>query len=113
MKVIVVDDELAIRKFLSRLLSVEGWTVVTAASPDEFLKRIEVESFDLALIDVNLGTEDGIQLARRVHLSHTNLKLILMSGRWDNDDEVRESGFGEMLHKPFDFFQLKQLMNEP
>ncbi len=112
MNILVVDDDIAIRNFLSRRLSKEGWKVATVVNSDECLNKIQTDGFDWAIIDVNLGSENGIDLAKQVRVSKPNLKLILMSGQLDNMDKVREAGFGEMLLKPFEFSQLRTLMGD-
>lgn len=76
-KLLVVDDEANIRLLYAQELSDEGYQVVTAASPMEAVERLEAESFDLAVIDIKLKNESGIDLLQRIVKERHSLPVIL------------------------------------
>ena len=61
-RILVVDDELSMREFLSILLEREGYNVTVAASAQEALRIMESALFDLVLSDVNMPGLSGIEL---------------------------------------------------
>ena len=82
---LIVDDGEEFLASAARLLSVQGVTVVgRASSGDEALRLAEALSPDVALVDVELGDEDGIDLARRLVLAGSSATVILISVRGRN-----------------------------
>ena len=82
MKVLVVDDDPAIRKWVAALLEEQGYAVVTAGSGLEamHLARCQTYSFDLVLSDYVMADMDGLSLAAALRISMPALPVILMSG---------------------------------
>lgn len=109
-RILVVDDEAGMRIFLSRLLSRNGFDVESADSGERALELFAPGKFDAALIDVELGSLDGIELARRLREKEPKLKLILMSGSPVNEPRVKEAGFGSFLMKPFQTEEILSLL---
>jgi two-component system, NarL family, nitrate/nitrite response regulator NarL len=79
---LIVDDSEEFLVSAARLLSLQGVTVVgRASSGDEALRLAEALSPDVALVDVELGNEDGIDLARRLASAGSSATVILISVR--------------------------------
>lgn len=76
-KLLVVDDEANIRLLYAQELSDEGYDVVTAASALEAAEKLEADSFDLAVIDIKLKNESGIELLQRIVRERGTLPVIL------------------------------------
>lgn len=76
-KLLVVDDEANIRLLYSQELSDEGYDVVTAGSALEAVERLQGESFDLAVIDIKLRNESGIELLQRIVRERHPIPVIL------------------------------------
>lgn len=76
-KLLVVDDEANIRLLYAQELSDEGYSVVTAASALEAVEKLQAESFDLAVIDIKLKNESGIDLLQRIVKERHALPVIL------------------------------------
>jgi len=76
-KLLVVDDEANIRLLYAQELSDEGYQVVTAASALEAVEKLEAEGFDLAVIDIKLKNESGIELLQRIVKERHTLPVIL------------------------------------
>lgn len=100
-KILVVDDERSIRLVLERLLKSEGYDVVTAESGE---KAIELtESFDLALLDINLGYgPSGIDVLEHLHTNHPDTVVILLTGQAALETAVAalRRGAHDYLFKP-------------
>lgn len=76
-KLLVVDDEANIRLLYAAELSDEGYEVVTAGSALEAVEKLESESFDLAVIDIKLKNESGIELLQRIVKERHTVPVIL------------------------------------
>jgi two-component system, NarL family, nitrate/nitrite response regulator NarL len=99
---LIVDDSQKFLTSATRLLSVQGVRIVgRASSADEALRLAEALSPDVALVDVELGNEDGIALARRLTTGGSSTIVILISVR-DHDELIEEiagSGAAGFLRK--------------
>jgi PAS domain S-box-containing protein len=99
--VLVVDDEFDLRKIIREWLESAGYRVVLAGSPEEALRQLQTERFDLMLTDVVMpGPMDGAALARAVLERYPGMRVLLMSGYADDAlDGVKEEW--TVLEKPF------------
>jgi CheY-like chemotaxis protein len=78
-RILIVDDDEAIRKLLGDLLSLEGYYVQTAGSGSEAREICAAQPFDLVLADVTMPRMDGHSLARRLAVNHPSTQMALMS----------------------------------
>jgi DNA-binding response OmpR family regulator len=65
-RILIVDDELAIRLFIGEELSQAGYEVLTAASGEEALRTLQTEAVDLVLLDLMMGGIDGLEVMRHI-----------------------------------------------
>jgi DNA-binding response OmpR family regulator len=97
-----VDDEPAICSILRSGLEAEGYEVSQAGNKAELLRCLETASIDLITLDLDLGGENGLQLAREVRAQH-NIPIIMITGKSDVFDRVAglEHGADDYIVKPF------------
>ncbi|MBJ6727069.1 response regulator [Geomesophilobacter sediminis] len=76
-KLLVVDDESNIRLLYAQELSDEGYEVVTAASAVDAVEKLQAETFDLAVLDIKLKNESGIDLLQKIVKERHSLPVIL------------------------------------
>jgi DNA-binding response OmpR family regulator len=76
-KLLVVDDEANIRLLYAQELSDEGYQVVTAGTALEAVEKLENTEFDLAILDIKLKNESGIELLQRIVKERHALPVIL------------------------------------
>jgi CheY-like chemotaxis protein len=105
-RVLVVDDEAMISNLTARVLTRLGYQVTTATSPAEALGIIakREQSLDLLITDQSMPGMTGLQLAERVHATHSALPIILMTGYTElgGPDEASRRGVAELLIKPIE-----------
>src|SRR5258707_433906 len=75
-----VDDDIPIRETLSLYFKKKGITVATAACGEEAIRLAEETAFNLAILDVNLGNEDGLDLLQTFRRLHSTLPVIMFTG---------------------------------
>lgn len=78
-KILVVDDEEPVRLLYEEELTDEGYEVVTAASGQGLLERIEQERPDLIILDIKLADSDGLDLLQEIRNRHYDMPVILCS----------------------------------
>ena len=115
--ILVVDDEPALAKLTSRILTQQGYHVFIANSGKEALLILEKEQVNVLLTDVIMPEMDGYQLAAIVHDKYPNTKIQLASGFSDDRhvDNVNASLQEELLHKPYHskklLLRIRELLN--
>lgn len=100
--ILVVDDEKAILKLNEVILTGSGYSVLTAISAEQAFKMLEENSVDLMLCDVIMQDVDGYQLAARAEKLYPDLKIQMMSGYIDENNESLANNklHKERLYKP-------------
>lgn len=106
-RILVVDDEPTILLLLRRILSEEGYEVVTANDGDEAIRLSESLSFDLFLIDLIMPRKDGIETILQLRTLKKNTPVVAMSGGWHAGTRnclalAAKLGACATLAKPFD-----------
>jgi DNA-binding response OmpR family regulator len=103
-KVLVVDDDPAVRHMLCRLLREEGYFVDCAASGSEALEL--VTRFELVLLDLNLPGSDGWQVFEKIHSQGHAVSVIIITARHNQVFPALASGAGALMEKPLDLPKL-------
>ncbi|MGB6744583.1 MAG: response regulator, partial [Terracidiphilus sp.] len=102
--ILVIDDEAGIRESLEVLLSLEGYAVTMAADGAEGLRQLEVDNFDLVLLDLALPGQSGIELLPKIKERQPELPVIMITayGTVDNVVEAVRAGAENFVQKPWD-----------
>lgn len=101
-RILVVDDEPALRELANQILTHFGYQVLTANSGEAALNTLAAQPIDLMLSDVIMPNMDGYQLARQVSLLYPSVKIQLASGFSDNRHTGSDLYLKEkMLNKPY------------
>ena len=102
-KVLVVDDEPALRRSLARLLLSRGMQVVTADDGAAAIALLKEQHVDVALIDLMMPHVNGLELLDHIKANHSGVEVILMTAFGDVETAVRavRAGAYHFLTKPF------------
>jgi Response regulator containing CheY-like receiver, AAA-type ATPase, and DNA-binding domains len=109
-KVLVVDDDPAVRHMLCRLLSEEDYLVLSASNGVEALEM--VNSVDLVLLDLNLPGADGWQIFERIHNRSRAVSVIIITARHNQVFPALASGAGALMEKPLDLPKLLSIIHK-
>lgn len=110
-KILLVEDEEAVRRLLKTVLLAKGWDVVEADGPTRALALIEQgQTFQFLLTDLQMPDGSGYELARRLVAQFPHLKVMLMSGYAQSAEEARENPF-PYLQKPFTPRELQEKLD--
>ena len=111
-KILVVDDELAIRDVLSRSLRDEGYQVLTVDSGERALVKAREEHPEVLLLDIKMPGMDGIETLGQIREFDKESSIIILTGHGGMDSVVEAIKLGayDYLTKPFDLEKLKSLI---
>jgi DNA-binding response OmpR family regulator len=103
MKILVVEDELALRDGLRDLLGRAGHEIEAVQDGLTAARRGTEESFDLVLLDLTLPKLDGIDVCRRLRNARPALPILMLTARGSEDEKVRglKAGADDYVTKPF------------
>jgi two-component system response regulator MprA len=104
-RVLVVDDDAAIRSTLARSLGAEGYAVDVAANGREAFRVARDQTPDLVLLDLMLPGITGLDICRRLRAAEQHLPIVLLTARDAVADRVKglEAGADDYIVKPFAF----------
>jgi two-component system response regulator MprA len=102
-RILVVDDDLAVCRSIDRALRLEGYEVITVASGHEALEAVTLNSPDALVLDLQLPDLDGLQVCRRIRESGDDTPILMLTARHGIDDRVQglDAGADDYLVKPF------------
>ena len=107
-KILVVDDEDALRTVLSGELVSEGYEVRTAADGDDAITNIQKDSFDLVLLDIKMPRMNGFEVLKFIKEKFPKTKVVMLTGFADlkNAIESKKLGAEDFVSKPYDLVDL-------
>src|SRR5258705_640173 len=102
-RILVIDDEAAIRDSLRMTLEYEGYEFIGAATGQEGIALAEREAPDLVLLDVKMPGMDGIEVLERLHPMNDTLPIVVVSGHGTISTavEATKKGAFDFIEKPF------------
>ena len=108
-RVLVVDDEPAVRRALERALRLENHEVTLAADGEEALDALATEPTDAVILDVMMPKLDGLEVCRRLRKSGDRTPVLMLTARDAIDDRVEglDVGADDYLVKPFALRELQ------
>jgi two-component system KDP operon response regulator KdpE len=103
LRVLVVDDEPAIRRFLRTSLRAEGYDLVEAETGEAALAEIKRRSPDLVMLDLGLPGLSGLEVIRRLREAGSAVPIIVLTSRVDEAGKVEalDLGADDYVTKPF------------
>lgn len=107
-EILIVDDEKAIRKTLTEILSFEGYKIDEASDGEEGLKKYKNKSYDLVLCDIKMPKIDGIEFLQKAGEFNADVPIIMISGHGNIETAVEavKKGAFDFISKPPDLNRL-------
>jgi two-component system response regulator MprA len=103
-RVLVADDDRAIRESLDRVLALEGHRVTTVADGAAALEAARAEAIDLIVLDLMMPSVDGLTVCRVLRSEGDRTPILMLTARTETSDRVAglDAGADDYLPKPFD-----------
>lgn len=108
MRILVVEDDNAVARFLSKGLQAEHYAVDIKGDGEEALAMAQDLDYDLVVLDLTLPGIDGLTVLKHIRASKDDLPILVLSGRNGLEDRVKglDLGADDYLTKPFSFREL-------
>jgi two-component system, NtrC family, nitrogen regulation response regulator NtrX len=87
-EILIIDDEKAIRKALTEILSSEGYKTDEAGDGEEGLKKFKEKAYDVVLCDIKMPKLDGIEFLQKATESNSDVPVIMISGHGNIETAV-------------------------
>jgi two-component system KDP operon response regulator KdpE len=102
-RVLIVDDENAIRRVLCTTLRASGFDVVESARGEEAVSLVNQSTFDAVLLDRNMPGMGGLNVCRAIRLTNRDVPILMLTVRDAEDDKVEalDAGCDDYVTKPF------------
>src|SRR5919107_2496281 len=106
--ILIIDDEKAIRKTLSEILSYEGYKIEEASDGEEGLKKFREKAYDVVLCDIKMPKVDGIDFLQKAVEVNPDIPIIMISGHGNIETAVEavKKGAYDFIQKPPDLNRL-------
>ncbi|MBC7507624.1 MAG: sigma-54-dependent Fis family transcriptional regulator, partial [Ferruginibacter sp.] len=106
--ILIIDDEKAIRKTLSEILSYEGYKIDEAADGEEGIKKFSSTTYDVVLCDIKMPKIDGLEFLEKAKEINADVPIIVISGHGNIETAVEavKKGAFDYISKPPDLNRL-------
>src|SRR5580700_9002710 len=113
-QVLIVDDEVNLRKILSAQLTRDGYDVLTAEDGERSLQLLGEHHIDLVITDLKMPKVDGMTLLKRALEEDPELPVVLITahGTIDTAVEALKTGAFDFVTKPFDKDEVRQIVSK-
>lgn len=101
--VLVVDDNMGVRRLLYEFLTQEGYKVETAADGEEALQKVLANPLSLILLDAKMPKENGLEVAKKIKAHFPKLPILLISGYMSTEitQALEKNSIDSFISKPF------------
>ena len=109
LKILLVDDEPDIIEVIQDRLEAYGFTVITAGTGLEALKKLSMEKFDGVFLDVKMPGMSGMEVLAEIRKKNTKLPVIIITSSSSREAAIEAiaRGASEYILKPFEWEELK------
>lgn len=111
-RVLIVDDDPAVRESIRKVLKAAGYEVTTAADGEEAAVQFVPEQIDLVLLDLNLPSRSGWDVFERLTTQHPSIPVIIITGMPNQYQIALAAGVGALMEKPIEVPVLLKTMDE-
>jgi DNA-binding response OmpR family regulator len=101
--VLVVDDDASIRMLCRLNLELDGWSVREAATLAQAREQLVPEGVDVVLLDMHVGSENGVEFLRELRRERPGLKVAMLTG----SDDLQDIDADAVISKPFKIDELR------
>jgi DNA-binding response OmpR family regulator len=111
-KILLVDDDPAIREMLGRVLEEQGYEVLPAANGRDALDVAEERQIDLVLLDLNLPVKNGWDTFEQLTARNPLMPVVIITARPNQIFPALAAGAGALMEKPLDFPKLLETISD-
>jgi two-component system copper resistance phosphate regulon response regulator CusR len=108
MRLLLVEDDTRIARFVAKGLREQGYAVDVAANGDDALYQAEINTYDVMVLDVMIPGRDGFSVCRELRAAGRKIPILMLTAKDSVEDRIAGLDFGadDYLTKPFEFREL-------
>ncbi len=108
MRLLLVEDDERIARFVAKGLRENAYAVDVAANGEDALYQAEINTYDLIILDVMIPGKNGFEVCRELRANGANLPILMLTARDAVEDRIAglDTGADDYLTKPFEFGEL-------
>jgi DNA-binding response OmpR family regulator len=108
MQILIVEDEKKLAQTLRRGLIEERYTVDNAYDGEEALEKLDINEYDLVILDLMIPKVDGITVLKTIRKTNVNTPVIILTAKSSSEDKISglDAGADDYLTKPFAYAEL-------
>jgi DNA-binding NtrC family response regulator len=111
-RILLADDDSAVRRMLFRVLTDEGYVVIPACNGREVLQSTAADNVDLAVLDLSAPLDDAWKNLEQITAGHPGMPIILITARSNPAFPSLRSGVKALMEKPLDLPNLLRTISE-
>jgi two-component system cell cycle response regulator DivK len=117
-KIIIAEDSSVIQNLTTKILSIQNYKIVSVKNGKDVLKKLDEDTYDLVLLDINMPVMDGVECAKHIRNHQNehikNIPIIAISGNAKNYtvEDFKSMGINDYLPKPLDYDQMVDMVNQ-
>ena len=108
MRILLVEDETDVARFIARGLSEQTYSVDQAEDGTEAMAKIAATTYDAIILDIMIPSPDGLEICRKLRAARATTPIIMLTARDSVEDKIAglDAGADDYLSKPFEFREL-------
>jgi DNA-binding response OmpR family regulator len=111
MRILLAEDEQSVSRLIEKVLASAGYDVVGVRSCAEAISWLEVDGFNLVLLDLHLADGDGFSVVEALEgMAEVATPIVVMTGEGDFEEDPRACRVSGVLKKPFGLDELESMV---
>lgn len=115
-RILIVDDQREVLTVLEKFMMQLGYEAITTDDSEQVLPLLEDRDIDLVMLDIHMPGRNGFLVAKDIHHHMPQQKIAIMTGLDPGTVFAKlkeeEVDFDELIYKPFNFFQIRQILQK-
>ncbi len=117
-RIIVAEDSSVIQNLTKKILEIQNYEIIGVKNGKQVLDKLNIEDYDLILLDINMPIMDGMECARAIRgltdKAKSSIPIIAITGNAKNYsmDDFKEAGIDDYIPKPLNFDNLVDMVNK-
>lgn len=113
-RILIVDDDEALLKTFSFIISHEGYECIISHSGQEAIEKVKSEDIDFIFLDFLLPGTDGVEVYKEIKTIKPDMPVVIMTGYVEKEvtQNIKDSGSYGVLYKPFDVEKISNILEE-
>ena len=113
-RILIADDEEALRELLREQLSAQGYTIDEAPDGEVAVEKLQQGKYHLAILDINMPKKNGLEVLKHIREQKLPMRVIMLTGRlgFSVGSESILLGADEYITKPFDLDYLEMAIKK-